>query len=170
MNLAPFTALAVRLFAISLAIYTLNNAIKVNSYIQASQSDYAAVTYIGTVISLALLSFVLWKFPLLVARGISNFSPLDENELDTPASDKLLQTGLIILGFYFLFYVVSDLFYWGFILISIQREVNPTIEFSTADKASIFTTIVEMIFVLFLIFGSKVIVQAVNKLRYGTTQ
>ena len=113
MKLEHVLALAVRIFAIALIIQALKTAVNLIVFLKTSDSSFTSVAYFGTVVSLILLAVILWKFPVLIARKIANFPTLDEAEISSVDSEKLLQTGLTILGIYFLYYVITDLFYWG---------------------------------------------------------
>ena len=107
MKLEHVLALVVRLFAIALAIQALKTAVNVIVFLKTSESSFTSFAYIATIISLLLLSIILWKFPTLIARKTANYPSIEENEINTVDSEKLLQVGLIILGTYFLYYVTS---------------------------------------------------------------
>jgi len=167
MKLEHVLALAVRIFAIALIIQALKTAVNLIVFLKTSDSSFTSVAYFGTVVSLVLLAVILWKFPVLIARKIANFPTLDEAEISSVDSEKFLQTGLTILGIYFLYYVITDLFYWGYFLIASSRDPANPIELTLEHKSLIFSTFVELVIALFLIFGTKRVIQIINHLRYG---
>ena len=167
MKLEHILVLVVRLFAIAIAIQALKTMVNLVVFLKTSDSSFTSTAYIGTVVSLILLSIVLWKFPILIARKIANFPPVDENEVNSIDSEKLLQTGLIILGVYFLYYVISDLIYWSYFWITSMRDPDIAIELTLEHKSSIATTFIELAVALVLIFGTKMIVKIIQRLRYG---
>jgi len=91
---------------------------------------------------------------------------LDEIEINSDVADKLLQTGVIILGVYFLYYVISDLASWGYFLVTIFTS-SDNVVLNLERKSAIFATFVELGISLLLILGSKRVVQLLKKLRYG---
>ena len=161
-------ALGVRLFALGLAIFTLENAIRIFAFFKTGQFNFGEIAYTGTMISLALLSLLLWKFPLVVARSIAEFPSLNENELNDIKSDRLLHVGLIILGIYLLFNIFSDLIYWGIFSFSSQRDYSSEVVLTLEQKSLLLTTMIEFVLVLFLILGSNKIISIIKKLRYGS--
>jgi len=161
-------ALGVRLFALGLAIFTLNNSIRIFAFFKIGQFNIGEIAYTGTMVSLAMLSLLLWKFPLVVARSITDFPKLNENELNDIKSDRLLHVGLIILGIYLLFNVFSDLVYWGIFWFSTQRDYSSEVVLTLEQKSSIFITLIQLVFVLFLILGSNKVITIAKKLRYGS--
>ena len=167
MKLEHVLALVVRLFAIAIAIQALKTAMNLVVFLKSSESSFTSAAYIGTAISLVLLSIILWKFPVLIARKIANFPPIDEAEINSVDSEKLLQTGLIILGVYFLYYVISDLIYWSYFWVTSMRDPSTAVELTLEHKSSIATTFIELAVALVLIFGTKRVVQIIQRLRYG---
>ena len=166
MKLEHIVALAIRLFALAIAYEAFMAVFDLFIYMRDIDSDFAIVAYVGTVISLLLLSVILWKFPTIIARKIADFPALDEIEINSDVADKLLQTGLIILGVYFLYYVISDLASWGYFLVAIFTS-NDNVVLNLERKSAIFATFVELGVSLLLILGSKRVVQLLKKLRYG---
>ena len=166
MKLEHIVALAIRLFALAIAYEAFMAVLDLFIYMRDIGSDFAIVAYVGTVISLLLLSVIFWKFPTIIARKIADFPALDEIEINSDVADKLLQTGLIILGVYFLYYVISDLASWGYFLVAIFTS-SDNVVLNLERKSAIFATFVELGISLLLILGSKRVVQLLKKLRYG---
>jgi len=167
LKLEHIVALVIRLFALAIAYEALMSIFNLFVYMRGIDSGFAITAYVGTAICLILLSIILWRFPTIIARKIANFPALDEIEINSDIADKLLQTGLIILGIYFLYYVISDLASWGYLGISILRTNDNNTIFSADQKAFIFGTFVQLGVSLCLILGSKRVAQLIKKLRYG---
>ena len=68
---------------------------------------------------------------------------------------------------YLLFYGVSDVVYWGVILFISQRNPELLMEISPEQKGLMASTIIELIFALFLLLGSDRIVELLRRFRYG---
>ena len=166
MKLEHIVALAIRLFALAIAYEAFKSVFTLFINMRDINSGFAITAYVGTSISLVLLSLILWNFPTIVARKIANFPALDEKEINSDIADRLLQTGLIILGVYFFFYVISDFALWGILLVSMLQHNDLVL--SLDQKAAIFATFVELGLALGLTLGSKRVVQLIKSLRYGS--
>lgn len=167
MKLEHLVVVAVRLFALAIAYEAFKSIMGLVAYLGQIESPSTIAVYLGTSIVLFLVSIILWKFPTLIARKIANFPTMNEVEVDSETSEKILQVGLIILGVYFLYYVVSDFASWGYYLLATSRESDYDLIFNAQQKADFFATFVELGIAIFLIVGSSRLVQIVKKLRYG---
>ncbi len=166
MDKKVFLAVGVRLFAIALAIYSLKSMPGMYIYFDNENHQSAALMFAGLFVFLMLLAIILWKFPLTVA---SNIIPKAGNIEETAnwSEKQVLVVGLILIGVYFFYYAISDAIYWLYIWNYSQSFTGMEIELNTDQKAKIFTTVVEFIFSLSLIFGSKGISNAIWYLRYA---
>ena len=167
MKLEHIVALAVRLFAIALAVYALRNGISLVPYFHDQEWQIASYAYAALVACFLLLAIYLWYFPLTVSRRLVAFREPGEADIGSATSDELQIIGFTILGIYLLFYVLSDVIYWGFIWFISNRNQGVPIELSLEQVASMLSTAIELVFVLFLILGAKGIVRLIRKLRYG---
>ncbi|MBV2135333.1 MAG: hypothetical protein KUF79_00835 [Candidatus Thiodiazotropha sp. (ex Ctena orbiculata)] len=161
-----FVAIGVRLFAIALAIYSLKSMPGMYIYFDNENYQSAAFMFAGLFVFLMLLAIFLWKFPLTVA---SNIIPNVENDEKSTTwnEKKLLVVGLILMGVYFFYYVISDAIYWLYIWNYSQSYTGMEIELNTEQKASIITTGVELIVSMLLIFGAKGVSNIIWHLRYA---
>ena len=137
------------------------------AYIGQIDSHATIAIYAATSIILFFVSIILWKFPTLIARNLTNFSEVNESEIKSEDADKILQIALITLGVYFLYYVVSDFMSWGYYWFSIIRNPDYQLGFNIEQKADIFATFAELGMAAFLIIGSIKLVQIIKKLRHG---
>jgi len=168
MKLEHIVALAVRLFAVVLAIYALRNGISLAPYFHEQGWEGPSYLYAGFMVVLLCLSIVLWKFPLTISRGIVTFREPGERGADSASAEEIQVIGFTILGLYFLFYVLSDIIYWGFIWFVSQRNLEYPVEITLEQKGAIASTAIELIFVIVLLFGAKGIVGILHKFRYGS--
>jgi len=167
MKLEHIVALAVRLFAIVVAIYAIRNGISLTPYFHEQGWEGPSYLYAGIMVTLLLIAIGLWKFPLTIARGLVAFREPGEVDAASASADEIQVAGFTILGLYLFFYVLSDIVYWGFILFISQRNPEFPIEISLEHKGSIASTAIELIFVIFLVFGAKRITKLLRKIRYG---
>ncbi|MES9971576.1 MAG: hypothetical protein ABW092_16205 [Candidatus Thiodiazotropha sp.] len=166
MSKEEITAIAVRLFAIALAIYGLNNLPGMIAYFDQEQIQGAVYAFTGIIVLILIIALLLWYFPVFIAAKIIPKSS-QSNTATQWNREELLSTGIIIIGIYFLFYVVSDIIYWFYIWkYSISFEGTP-IEMNTHQLASIFATVGELFIVIMILFGSKGIANFITKLRYA---
>ncbi len=167
MTLENVVALAVRIFAIVLAIYAFRNGISLVPFFHEQGWQDSSYIYAAFMISLFVLAIGLWNFPLIVARGLVSFSDREEIEIDSATVEKIQAAAFAVLGMYLLFYVVSDIAYWGSILLIDQRNPELLIEITPDQKGAMVATLIEFIFALFLLLGSNRIVGLLHRLRYG---
>ena len=167
MKLEYIVAIGVRLFAIGLGVNVLRSLSLIPAYLSGTTTHAELLPFYGSTIALALLVLVLWNFPLLVARKISSFPQQEESVLNDDAYIKLLEIGLILLGFYLLYYVISDGVYWFIYFLSASKnEYYDSVDSVGPDQvANMLTTIVELVVASFLLLGHKGLARLVLKLR-----
>ena len=167
MTLEQIVALAVRLFAIVLAIYALRNGISLVPYFHEQGWQGSSYLYAALMIVLLVFAIGLWKFPLTVARGLVNFREHGKVGLASASAEQVQVVAFTVLGLYLLFYVISDVVYWCVILFIGQRNHELMLGITTDQKASMAATIIELIFALFLLLGTNRIVELIHRFRYG---
>ena len=113
MKLEQIVALAVRLFALVIAIYALRNGVSLAPYFYDQGWQGESYIYAGIMASLIILAITLWKFPLIVARGLVNFRGTGETNAASASAEQIQVIGFTILGLYLLFGVLSDVVNWG---------------------------------------------------------
>ncbi|VAX09329.1 hypothetical protein MNBD_GAMMA26-2558 [hydrothermal vent metagenome] len=165
MNRKEVVAIAVRLFSIALAIYGLNNLPGMVMYFDREEFQNAAYVFTGVSSLTFIVAILLWFFPYTVASKIlPNENP--EKQAYSWNREEALTCGFIILGVYFLYYVISDAIYWLYISnYSLSFEDLP-VELNADQLARIYATIVEFVITILLIFGSRGIANIILKLRY----
>lgn len=160
--------LAVRLFAIVLGLYAIWRGISLIALYQGEQAlQGAAVFEVAFSVSLVLVATLLWSFPLIVARRLIPFDSLADSKGREPKAKALEAVAYTVLGLYLLFHVISDSIYWGTIVLIANRNPDLSIEITLEQKAAMVSTAVEFLFVIFLIFGSRRLLEWFHRLRYG---
>ncbi len=167
MKLEQIVALAVRLFAIVVAIYAIRNGVSMSSFFYNQGWSGESYIYAGVMASLIVISIGLWKFPLTVARGLVKFREDKEADETSINAEQIQVVGFTILGLYLLFGVISDLVYWGVIWFVAQRNTDIPIEINLDQKALMVSTFFELVFVLFLLLGASMISKILQRARYG---
>jgi hypothetical protein len=110
----------------------------------------------------------LWKFPLFVARKLVT-NDGSETEHKTLTSSSLYSAGFVLMGFYFLYWALSDAVYWYAYWYQF-RDMDPNSAiavFGVQEKALMVSTFAEFLFSLFLIFGAKLLSGYIHKIRYA---
>ncbi|HFD31944.1 MAG TPA: hypothetical protein ENJ28_04425 [Gammaproteobacteria bacterium] len=166
MKLEHIVALAVRLFAIAIALYAIRDGASFIAMFLEQERQTASYLFGAVMALLIFLAIVLWMFPLTVARGLVKFREPGDVDITSASAQQIQVVGFTILGIYLLFFVVSDVFYWMVIWFVSQRA-HELPELSLDQIARMVATVVELIFVLFLIFGAGGIARALRKFRYG---
>ncbi len=167
MKLEHIVALAVRLFAIAVAIYALRTGISLVPYFYEQEWVGASYTYAGLMLTLLLVSVGLWMFPLTIARGLVAFREPGEVDVKSASADQIQTIAYSVLGLYLLYHVLSDIVYWGFTLFITLRNSAIPIELSIEQIGLMIATVVELLFVLFLLLGARGMVTLLRRFRYG---
>ena len=167
MKLEHIVALAVRLFAIALALYAIRDGVSFFTFFLEQGRESVSYYYASGMLLLVVLAIILWKFPLTVARGLVKFREPGETELSSASDNKIQVIGFSILGLFLLFHVVSDITYWSVVWLVSQRSTSVP-ELSLDQIAQMVATAIELVFVLFLLFGARGISRYLHKWRYGT--
>ena len=149
-------AIVLRLFAIVIAFHFLWKLPGGVYSLTEQAGQLGTYTGLGYIFSLLAIACLLWFFPFTIAKKIL---PTVESDLAITSIEKntLIEVGIILIGLFYLFYALSDIFYWlFFILASIRMENTYGDMLLTADQWSgIIVTLIEITMALFLIFGAK---------------
>ena len=167
MKLEHIVALAVRLFSIAIAIYAIRYLSISLPYV--FNDDLEESTYILVILMflLILLSIFLWKFPLLISRGITNFQEIKGTELHEVNGEQIQSVGLALLGVYFLYGVISDAVYWFYVVFITQRYPSSELVITLEHKALMLATVVEFLVAIYLLLGHKRISRLLHEFKYG---
>jgi len=180
MNRNEVTATAVRILALVIFLYGLKELLPaLFMYIDKasnitdtnSLSFYAGMSaVVGLSVSIFIVAPLLWFFPYTTASVILPKEQLKTQEYKWN-NENFLSCGLVILGVYFLYYVIVDVVYWVYIVnYPITNTYGVTTEYTSKtltanDRALIVSTVVELFLSVFLIFGSNGISRLILKIR-----
>ena len=170
MKLEHIVALIIRLFAIVIAIYALHNGVTDGPYFYQQGWHITSYAFVSLMLLLVLIAIYLWFFPLTVTNKLLSFQKHSHSEKQPINYEQFQFVAFTLLGIYLLFNVVSDVIYWATILFISFRDSNIPIELSLDQKGQIIATVIELIFVLFLLLGTNGIIRLLHKLRYGKHQ
>lgn len=168
MEVKQIVALLVKVFALALALYSLNNTASIISFIQDSTFRDTAYFQIASSTCLLLVALFLWFFPFSVAAKILPAGSEESKHVGNITYEDMRAICFTTIALYLLFNVVSDAFYWGSFFVIYNTDPNNLLEISPFEKASIFTTVIELMILLPLLFGRKGFAKLFYKLRYGT--
>ena len=169
MKLEHIVALAVRLFALMLAFFSITNIAKLLPLVHKDGWETISPYYFAIMASFILVAIFLWNFPMTVSKGLVKFKGPAENDVEKANIEQIEIVAVTILGLYLLYFVISDMVYWG-IVIFVSATSRIPIEISVDQKGQIIATIIETIFVLFLLLGSKRVVALLHRMRYGNEE
>lgn len=180
MNRNEVTATAVRILALVIFLYGLKELLPaIFTYLDKvstiknthSLRFYAGISAVaGISIGTLLIAPLLWFFPYTAASVILPKEKVKSQEYKWN-NESVVSCGLIILGIYFLYYVIVDVVYWVYIMnYPITTTYGSVTEYtpktlSANDRALIVATVVELLLSVFLIFGSNGISRLIIKIR-----
>ncbi len=159
-------AVAVRLFAIFLAVQAIRLATQAISADSGVPISEFAVGIVLTVIFPFAAAVLLWLFPLSIASTLLPINKNKESLFSNSNTNSILEAGCILIGLWFLASALTDTFYWVVILIVSIRGDYGIEDLRTVDIANIIATGVQIFVSLSLILGYRRILSAINSLRF----
>ena len=159
MSIQLFTAVILRVFAIGLGVFVFRYGTNTIPYMISIGFDESAYLSSLFLVGTALSAIAIWILALPLAKILL---PIDtDQKLETKVTvDELLGTGIVLVGIYLLFYVISDTVYWIIV-------VNGSEYLELDTKARIVATGFEAAFVIVLLLGGRHIVNLIRRMRYG---
>jgi len=145
MKSSHYMAVAVRLFAIVLFIYSIQQSTifldaLINGPIQGVKVSSAFI--LTTSITPLIIGVLLWIFPLTVARAILR------GELDKPVeavgAQSMLTVLILSIGLYTLYYAVVDSVYW-LTYWNITSNINASMGIGAESKSNMIVTALEVV-------------------------
>jgi hypothetical protein len=154
-----------RLLAVAWVLFLLGQA----PMYFAQAAAYARtinMTYIGVFWAAQLLMCtVVWFFPASIARKLLP-SPKNDVVYESPAAPgDWLTLGLIVIGLWVLFGGVTDAIYW--LLFLAYNPLDQVSGLNADAKAAMITTVLELVFGTWLVFGAKGLGALLWKIRTG---
>jgi hypothetical protein len=167
MNGIPIKSLAaviVKLFALFITIYTLRNLSTIPLYYSDGVFDIVFWIYLSTSILFILLAIILWNFPGFVVNKIISWD-IKETPNSKNNAEEFEIVGFSLIGLVYLYYALSDLAYWLFLMWSVHHSHDITGTLSYEQKSNIAITIFEVFFALFIMLRAKGLVGLLRKIR-----
>ena len=160
------TAMLARLASVFIIIRTISYYPAMLSQHPAHAPDLKYIVFVSAM-SLAFigLALILWKFPLLIARGIVPEVQSEESLAEVPFDQ--IQAGLLsVFGVALVILNSSDLAYSFAFQLALGSAEH--LHLHTADpsvQATFYSAILELLLGLWLALGSRGIVRCLNRLR-----
>jgi hypothetical protein len=156
-------AIALRLFAIALTLYTVSSFVESAWFFFAggSNSGASVLVVVVTVLMLAA-AFLLWRFPLWIASRLVRFDDSINRTSSSISRDELQTIAFTVLGIYLLSKAVTAGIYWVFLFNALRGY-----DIDARQWASMLMTIAEILLACFLVFGAKGLTVLISKVRQG---
>ena len=160
-------AVAIRLFAIWLAIYFLRAA---PGYYYGSKTYNApdfAVTFIVVTLAIVAVAFlILWFFPSNIAKGILPAETISNSNLAPVSPDRWFAVGASLLGLWLVADAIPALVRFIFLGLLSNRLTSP-IYHDESIYLNVIYYVTELAIGLYLLLGAKGLRSLVMKVRYG---
>ncbi|TCI01127.1 hypothetical protein EZV61_19145 [Corallincola luteus] len=167
MEAKHFVSIVIRVFSIVIFLYAVNSGANVVPLIDDPAYKSIAYFQVASIITMLLVAVFLWFFPLIVASGLL---PRSSEPSNSPSKLEPIDFQVVCftsITFYLLFNVLSDVIYWGSYLLFFGESQFDSQDIIAHDKASIITTVIELIVLVPLLMNIKGFILVLNKLRYG---
>ncbi len=156
-------AILVRIFAIFLAVNSLISGSDLMMSLSNQNWQSIPFSYFLYPILTLFISLFLLIFPMTVAKGIIPYQKSKTLDLTSESYNDLLTTAIIVLGLYFLFDALVNMFYWVYLWLVYYNNSTIELIITSEQKAGTTATVAELFLALFLIFRAKQIVSFLNK-------
>ncbi len=150
--------LSIRIAGLALVIYTLSQT-PVHSMAYTIRPQYGLMSYLLPSIVPILAGIIMFMFPNTIGNRLAKASP---EILSVENPKRLVQIGCIVLGMIFLFFSISDIAYHLTTAIVLWSSDKYELDILTFDFPGFIATLIELLFSLFLIFKSKLLVSKIN--------
>ena len=150
--------LSIRLAGLVLVIYTLSKT-QVHSMAYSIRPEYGLMSYLLPFSIPILVGIIMFMFPNTIGNSLSKASP-EIISVENPK--RVVQVGCIIIGIIFLFFSISDIAYHASTAISLWASDKHELNMLSFDVPGFSATVIELLFSLFLIFKSKLLVSKIN--------
>jgi len=166
MNLVSLTAVGVRLLAILIFFYVLRESSRLVSLSVTLESNKGWFISALFLVIFILVGLWLWVSALKIAEWIvpNNITVTNasSNDLDSP----ICKLSFILFGLYILISGISEFSYYAQIYFFTPNEIKVPIQ-EIKLQAAMVSSVIEMLFGLILVFGSRGLSKVIYKIRYG---
>ena len=154
-------AIALRLFAIALLLYTLSSFIgSAWVFFASGSNDGATVLMIIVTVLMLAGTLFLWRFSLWIASKLVRFDKSIDKISTSISVDELQTMAFTVLGIYLLLKGVTAGIYWGFLFNALRGY-----DIDALQWASMLMTVAEILLACFLAFGAKGLTVLIGKVR-----
>lgn len=167
MQKEQIVGIAVRLFAVFLAIYVLRYSSGVISYIAKSTDYVIGLPFLAVIVLFPLLAaLLLWLFPLSVAsRLIPDIKAKEPPKALSGSEAELI--AFSVLGLWVLASAVPDVFNWVTFVYLMKSSGAGRAELSPDNIGNIVATVIELVIGFWLLFGSRGVIVVVKRMRHA---
>jgi hypothetical protein len=161
MNIYHLIILLVRFLAICLAIYSINSF--VFSWLAFQTPD--AFSFVSLIIpgSIMLAGVLIWFMPMSVARSITGYKGEADEGSEKLTSEQFSSITFLMLALYLGYRVLSDGTYWLYYYLNYKQY--EMLEVGIDATASMYSTVVEAVFLIAMLLGRRGIFHLFRKLR-----
>jgi hypothetical protein len=159
--------LAVRLFAIFLAFYTLRDASSLLAYISAPPPNNISLVFAGALVLPPILAAVLmWYFPLALANKL--IPDIKTKDAPVPLDAGGIETvAFTIMGLWVLTNAIPDIFHWAIYVYQVKNKHFGFADFAPEHIGNIVSTVVEFVIGFWLLFGSRGLLGLIRRARHA---
>jgi hypothetical protein len=163
MNPEHVVAVAVRLFAIGLAVYAVTGAVGTAPvYFTSKFESNVFLVVVGATLLTLVAALLLWRFPLWIASKLFPYDRSRSGGSTSITGGELQTVAFTVLGIYFMFKAVVAVVYWVF-LFSYARSMG--FDPDANQWASVLMTLAELVLACFLVFGARGLTELIRKVR-----
>lgn len=166
MNLVSITAVGVRLLALLLFYYVLRESSRLVSLVLTFESNPGLFISVSFLVIFLLIGLWLWMSAIKIAERIVPVNTSIKNGSSNDLDSSIYQLAYILFGLYTLISGISGFSYSAQIYIFTPNEFKSPIQ-EIRLQAAMFSSLIEILFGLILVFGSRGVSKAINKIRYG---
>ena len=167
MKKEELVGLIIRIAMIFMFFYLIRDGAVYIATANRGGSDNETWLIAGGILLLCLLLFtsLIYKYAIAIAKKIIPIEKKDTIKLEWALKDLEISV-LIIAGIIILFIAVSDIVYWLILLFQYSTLTEAQAALPPSSYAAFYSTIAEILFGIFLIFGANGIRGFVYKIRY----
>ena len=172
MNTLHLLSVGIRILGIYLVVTTLRDfpqwwitTRELGLDVVTGEVDLSAFYYFLVLTSVVVVAGLLMiAFPDTITKKLTRSDAI-ENGLDNLRLESIQYGGLFLLGVYILSWAIPDTVHYSLLLFQASKAFEFNIEPTITYKNSLIVILVDLGIGLYLVFGSKSIVNFVNKLR-----
>ena len=167
MSREDIIAIAVRLFAIFLAILELRTIAQVVALLSTNTFvPGGLVVLVIVLLGMLAISALLWFFPLTVARKLLPVMKEPRSEIAMGAATAF-PLALAVMGIWLFANAIVDVAYWLVLFAQVRGADMPGVELTPSQWSSVAATVVRLLLSLWLIFGNAGIRRLIARARHG---